>query len=574
MLGGFGAHVDGRAVPAEAWRHRRGADLVKLLALAPGHRMHREQVVDALWPELDADAGGRNLRKALHFARRALGTDDAVRAEGVMLALWPSGSLEVDAEQFERSARDGVGRRDVGAAARAAELYAADLLPEDRYEPWAEGPRERLRRLFVDVLKIAGRWRRVIEADPLDEEAYRELMSEALEAGDRQGAMRWFERLRDVLSTELGVGPDPQSVALYERVLAMEGPQPATPEERARARLAAGLVAMNRMDLDEAEREATAARALAVEAGLGKELGQASGLLGMVAHMRGAWRELFREEFLQAISGPADLAAFVFDAHLCLGEFSLAGPEGPEEVGRFARELLHMAEERDSIPGAALATLMLGEAELMAGRLQEAERDLSRATELHARAEATAGRALALERLGEAALARGRRSRAARLLRDAMALARSSELSSHLVVRVHGARVRLSGPDSAPEEIGRAEKELAGLEVCEPCSMGFLVAAAIGSARAGRTEEAQRHLEHAERVAAMWQGGPWLAAVWEGRAQLRLAESEPGQAAALFREAADLFGRCGHSLSEAGCRAAALRAEEAPAGNVSGTPRG
>src|SRR5438874_10498904 len=99
--------------------------------------------------------------------------------------------------------------------------------------------------------------------------------------------MRQFESLRRVLAVELGVGPDPETVRLYEEVLAQEGPQPTTPEERAAVHLAAGLVAMNRMDLDEAEREARAARTLAVEAGLGRELGQASGLLGMAAHARG-----------------------------------------------------------------------------------------------------------------------------------------------------------------------------------------------------------------------------------------------------------------------------------------------
>lgn len=53
LLGGFLVEVDGVAVPADAWRHRRGADLVKLLALAPEHRVHREQLMDRLWPSRD-----------------------------------------------------------------------------------------------------------------------------------------------------------------------------------------------------------------------------------------------------------------------------------------------------------------------------------------------------------------------------------------------------------------------------------------------------------------------------------------------------------------------------------------
>ncbi|PLS82256.1 MAG: hypothetical protein CYG60_24830 [Actinobacteria bacterium] len=42
MLGGFRVSVGGHAVGG-AWRLRKAANLVKLLALAPGHRMHRER---------------------------------------------------------------------------------------------------------------------------------------------------------------------------------------------------------------------------------------------------------------------------------------------------------------------------------------------------------------------------------------------------------------------------------------------------------------------------------------------------------------------------------------------------
>jgi DNA-binding SARP family transcriptional activator/tetratricopeptide (TPR) repeat protein len=572
LLGGFRAEVDGRAVPSDAWRHRRGADLLKLLALAPGHRMHREQVIDALWPDLDPEAGGRNLRKAVHFARRALGSEEAIRAEGPMVVLWPEGPLEVDAEAFESAAAEALRATDPEAARQASDLYAGELLPEDPYQPWAAGPRDRIRRMLVEVLELAGRWDRVVEEDPLDERARRELMRAALDAGDRQGAMRHFEALRSVLAEEVGVGPDPQTVALYERVLAMEGPQPSTPQERARTHLAGGLMALNRMDLQGAEREATAARTLAVEAGLGQELGEASGLLGMVAHSRGAWRDLFRQEFLQTLEEAPALASHVFDAHLCLAEFSLCGPEGPDDMAKFATELLDVAERRASPHGTAVASLLLGECELLSGRLDLAEPRLSRAADLHAEAEAPAGQALALERLAEAALGRGERSRASRLLREARPLAMRSELKTHLLVRVSGAEVQLAlSGGGGIDAVKQAESELAAEEPCEPCSMPFLLASTIACAREGEAGEAERFLDHADRVASMWQGGPWLAGVWEARAELRLAGSEPVQAAALFREAAELFGRSGHSLSEERCHAAAARAGRHGRKNVRGT---
>lgn len=48
LLGGFEVVVDGVPVPADVWRRRGAAGLVKLLALAPRQRLHREQVIEAL----------------------------------------------------------------------------------------------------------------------------------------------------------------------------------------------------------------------------------------------------------------------------------------------------------------------------------------------------------------------------------------------------------------------------------------------------------------------------------------------------------------------------------------------
>ena len=48
LLGCFEVRVDGELVPAVAWTHGRARELVKLLALAPGHRLPRERAVDHL----------------------------------------------------------------------------------------------------------------------------------------------------------------------------------------------------------------------------------------------------------------------------------------------------------------------------------------------------------------------------------------------------------------------------------------------------------------------------------------------------------------------------------------------
>src|SRR5215207_8397087 len=72
LLGGFSVSVRDRKVDESAWRLRKAASLLKLLALAPGHRLHRERAMDLLWPESGKKAASNNLRQTLHVARRTL----------------------------------------------------------------------------------------------------------------------------------------------------------------------------------------------------------------------------------------------------------------------------------------------------------------------------------------------------------------------------------------------------------------------------------------------------------------------------------------------------------------------
>jgi DNA-binding SARP family transcriptional activator len=155
LLGRFRVIVGGDEISGDAWRTRRAADVVKLLALAPGHRLSRDRVMAALWPALGTPAAGANLRKALHFARRAMGSDEAI-ASSSELVLWPDGHLEVDVDRFDEAAESALAMGEATAAASAAELYAGELLPNDRYEPWTEEPRERLVQRYSQMVKMAG----------------------------------------------------------------------------------------------------------------------------------------------------------------------------------------------------------------------------------------------------------------------------------------------------------------------------------------------------------------------------------------------------------------------------------
>jgi len=139
LLGGFGATVDGARVPDRAWRLKKGRELVKLLALARGHRLHREQVIDVLWRDREPSAAANNLYQALHAARRAL-TPEAIELRDEIISL----TADVDVDRFEAAAA-AARRAGTAAAYRAAlALYAGELLPENRYDDWADARRDEL----------------------------------------------------------------------------------------------------------------------------------------------------------------------------------------------------------------------------------------------------------------------------------------------------------------------------------------------------------------------------------------------------------------------------------------------
>jgi tetratricopeptide (TPR) repeat protein len=208
---------------------------------------------------------------------------------------------------------------------------------------------------------------------------------------------------------------------------------------------------------------------------------------------------------------------------------------------------------------------MLGEAELLAGDLTEAEQHLQGAAEANDQAGCISGAALARQRLAEAAVSRGRRYEAGRLLGRARSLALRSDIVAHLLVRVFGTMIQAAAdPKKAIAVLRVAERELSQMHVCEPCSMGYLTSAATASARAGELDRARSFIAEAERIAGMWQGGLWTGAVWEARGILRQAEGEGEQARAMFREAAQAFARAGDRSDAARCldAAAGLRDED------------
>jgi predicted ATPase len=239
LLGGFGLRVDGQAVPTETWRLRKARHVVALLALAPGHRRHRDEVAEALWPDRNIDSSLNNLHQALHIARRGMaGPGESgrsrVRVRDEWVALCPDEDLRVDVEEFEAAAATADGSAEACAIETALSLYPGDLLPEDRYEDWAllrrDELRSRRRRLLTQLAALhetsghpqaaIGVLGPLVADDPADETAQQALIRAYALSGDRGAALRQHEQLVAALRDQLAVPPDAATDRLYADVVA------------------------------------------------------------------------------------------------------------------------------------------------------------------------------------------------------------------------------------------------------------------------------------------------------------------------------------------------------------------
>jgi DNA-binding SARP family transcriptional activator/pimeloyl-ACP methyl ester carboxylesterase len=224
LLGSFSVVVDGEPIDPAHWRRRPAAHLIQVLALAPGRRMHREQVIDALWPDCAVTDAAPRLHKAAHFARRALGAA-AITSTGDALELFASSAVTVDVVAFEAAAAvaldSGTGIDD------AITHYTGVLLPDDCYEPWTAPRRDHVAHLHRQLLRAAGRWSELLALDPTDEEAHVALVRGHIARGDRAAALAQYDRLTTVLAEQLGVEPGPEAAAAHLAAVALASARPA-----------------------------------------------------------------------------------------------------------------------------------------------------------------------------------------------------------------------------------------------------------------------------------------------------------------------------------------------------------
>ena len=224
-----------------------------MLVARHGTDVHRAELIDYLWPDLDEAHGVNNFYVVWSAMKRAVAPgssdDDASRPfenhNGVCRIV--SGRVVSDLDLFMK-ARDEARRAnaahdtaaEVIALRTSMDLYRGDVLPGDIYDDWFGGIRQRFRQEYqASVIRFAtimieqgdplAAMPFVIEAserDPLREDLYQARIKVEVASNQRGAAMETYMSCRNTLVEELGIDPSRETVELYQQILAMEdGPE-------------------------------------------------------------------------------------------------------------------------------------------------------------------------------------------------------------------------------------------------------------------------------------------------------------------------------------------------------------
>jgi DNA-binding SARP family transcriptional activator len=206
--------------------------------LVQQHPVHREEIMEALWPDLDPRRAANHMRVALSHLRRVLepGTGQAaayIVTAGSTVAL-ARDRVQTDLERFRRSlaraaASSGAPRRD--ALIEAIEAYQGDLFADNPYEEWPALHRERLAQQYHGALAALAaleeederweaaltRWTALLDRDPAAEHAHRGRMRCHLTLGRTSDALRAFEECRRALA-DLGATLSTETLRLRDQI--------------------------------------------------------------------------------------------------------------------------------------------------------------------------------------------------------------------------------------------------------------------------------------------------------------------------------------------------------------------
>lgn len=214
---------------------RKAQALLFYLAMNPGS-CAREILAALLWPEMNDKKAKSNLRVAIASLKQQIGP--YLESTPSHIALNRQLPYTLDAESFQSSLLEALKQHNIEKMRTAVTLYGGEFIQgfylanAGPFEEWVLQQRECLRMLVIQALEAVtadclehdeytlglSAARRLLRIEPWHEEAHRTIMQLLTLSNQRTAALAQYELCQRLLEAELGVGPAPETIALYEAI--------------------------------------------------------------------------------------------------------------------------------------------------------------------------------------------------------------------------------------------------------------------------------------------------------------------------------------------------------------------
>ncbi|MCP5073190.1 MAG: hypothetical protein GY947_07825 [Rhodobacteraceae bacterium] len=242
-LGPFGLTVCGKGLDVNSWKRRKAAVILKCLVSQLDKPVHRERLIEWLWPDADPKSGWSRLKVTISYLRSTLrqgGVSPDIIETVDESYLLRRRSVWLDSDAFCARVSSGwdLLRSDNLSEAQtqfeeAESLYRGDFFEDEIYADWCTVERERLREIYLEMLAglahcytetghflTASRvCRQALSSDPCRENFIRILLQCLVSLNRPDWARAYYSSWSRSLDQEYGLQPTDETVETYRQIV-------------------------------------------------------------------------------------------------------------------------------------------------------------------------------------------------------------------------------------------------------------------------------------------------------------------------------------------------------------------
>jgi DNA-binding SARP family transcriptional activator len=233
-LGLLRISLDGKPIPAFAWGSAKAREMF-LFMLYKRQPLHKEKIVEALWPEISSSKANSNFHSTRYRMRAAL-YPNCIDRDGETYQLNPAWSYWFDANQFQgllaqatQLTEDGPEKESI--LTNAIDLYRGPFL-EDLDSEWCRACRTEWEAKFLQAVSSLARrheerrefsqslalLEKALVVDELQEDLHYRVMDLCLKQGDSGAANRAYRRCLSVFGEVTTLSRAPEVGRLLARL--------------------------------------------------------------------------------------------------------------------------------------------------------------------------------------------------------------------------------------------------------------------------------------------------------------------------------------------------------------------